>query len=144
MEGLQQLYAVSFAGFQALELGAKLVQEQRADDLEDVLFSGVVRARLPAFLLVHDRLKQRTEDRRRNPRPVELSGIQQALAHFGIEGRGADRGREQPAVHIGKPRQVFVQGGLTLIFGGIENVEKLRQQGADVRPILFGAVLKEI
>ncbi len=44
-----------------LELSAEVVEEQRADQFQDVLFRRVVRADLPAFLAVHDRLEERTE-----------------------------------------------------------------------------------
>ena len=45
----------------ALELGAEFVEEQGADEFEDVLFRRVVCADLPAFLAVHDGLEERAE-----------------------------------------------------------------------------------
>ena len=49
-------------GLDGLELGAEVVEEQGADEFEDVLLRGVVRADLAAFLAVHDRLEERAED----------------------------------------------------------------------------------
>ena len=69
------------AGFGLVELGAQVVEEQRPDQLEDVLFAGVVRAEVAARLGVHDRLEQRAEDGRADLAPVQSGGVEQALAH---------------------------------------------------------------
>ena len=60
-------------GFDALEFGAEIVEEKRADEFEDVLLRRVVRANLAAFLGVHDRLKERTEDGGRDGFPVKAA-----------------------------------------------------------------------
>ena len=70
---------------EVVELGTQSIEKQRFNDLEDVLFGGVMRSLCPALVLVHDGLKERTEDRRRNTRPIKGTGIDQTLAHFGIK-----------------------------------------------------------
>src|SRR5271157_2066946 len=51
-----------FAAFGALEFPAQVVEEKRSNDLEDVALAGVVPANLSPFLLLHDGLKERTEN----------------------------------------------------------------------------------
>ena len=68
--------------FDPVEFGPQLVQEQRPDQLEDVLFRGVVRPEMAPLLLIHDRLEQRPEDRRRNPAPVQGAAVKQQLSRM--------------------------------------------------------------
>ena len=73
------------AGLQSTELGMKVVHEQRLNHLEDVLLGRIVRPFGAAFRRVHYRLKQGTENRGRDDRPVEAASIEQCPAHCRIE-----------------------------------------------------------
>src|ERR1019366_7418907 len=72
-------------GLDALELGAEVVEEQGADDFEDVLLRRVVPADAPAFLAVHNRLEERAEDGGGDGFPTEGAAGQQAVAHVSVE-----------------------------------------------------------
>lgn len=61
--------------FDALEFRPQIVQKQRANQLEDVLFRGVVRTEIAAHFLIHDGLKQRLEYGRRNPAPIQRAAL---------------------------------------------------------------------
>lgn len=58
---LEQLVAVAL---DLVELGAQLVQKQGLDELENVLFAGVVGTQIAPGLLVHDALEQAAENGR--------------------------------------------------------------------------------
>lgn len=80
-----------------LAFGAEVVEEEGADDLEDVGLGGVVRADLAAGAGFHDALEERAEDGGRDARPVEAGGFEQGFAHGGIEvGDGQRLGEEAP------------------------------------------------
>ena len=53
----------------------QLVEEERLDHFQDVLFGGVVRAPGAAFPLVHHGLEEGAEDGGRDPGPVEAAGF---------------------------------------------------------------------
>jgi hypothetical protein len=55
--------------------------------VQDVLFGRVVGAERKALILVHDRLKERPEDGRRDRLPAEGAGVDKQLPHPGVEGR---------------------------------------------------------
>src|SRR3546814_10815996 len=81
-----------------LQFHLQVVEEQRADQLEDVLFAGVVRAQVAAGFGVHHRLEHRAEDGRADAAPVQGAGFQQQVAHLRVE-RGQRQGfLEQLAV----------------------------------------------
>ena len=65
--------------FDAFEFGAQVVEEQGADDFEDVALAGVVRADLAPLLGLHHGLKERAEDGGRDARPVETAAGQQRV-----------------------------------------------------------------
>ncbi len=91
-----------------LELGAKFVEEQRADDFEDVALAGVVRPNLPALFVVHDGLKERAENGGRDARPIFARAGKQSVAHFAVEIGKAEMFAEQVAIDVGKLRERFV------------------------------------
>ena len=82
------------ASLQPPELGPQVIEEQRLDHLQDVLLRRVVRPLGATVGRLHDRLEQRTEDGRRDCRPVELARVEQGLTHRGVEIRDAKRFRE--------------------------------------------------
>ena len=59
-----------------LELRSQIVEEQRLDHLQDVLFGGVVRTLRAPIGWFHDRLEECTEDGWRNRRPVEPARVE--------------------------------------------------------------------
>ena len=65
--------------------GAEFVEEQRADDFEDVALASVMRANLAALFVVHDGLKERAEDGGRDARPVLARAAEQGVAHVAVE-----------------------------------------------------------
>jgi len=52
---LKQLVAIPL---DLLELSPRLIQEQRLDELQDILLGGVMRAELASLFLVHHPLEQ--------------------------------------------------------------------------------------
>ena len=70
-----------------IKLFLKVVEKKRLDHLQDVLLGGVMRSSLAAFIRVHNRLKERTKDGRRDGIPGKLAHIQQEEPHPRIEGR---------------------------------------------------------
>ncbi|MFZ1222201.1 MAG: hypothetical protein WAR01_03055, partial [Dokdonella sp.] len=92
------------------QFGFQFVEEQRADQLQDVLFAGVVRAQVAPGLGIHDRLEHRAEDGRADAAPVERAGLQQQLAHVGVESGQRQRFREQLAVDVGEFGELRVEG----------------------------------
>lgn len=101
----------------------QVVEEEGADDLEDVAFAGVVRTDLPPLARFHDRLEQGAEDHGRNPRPVEACCGKQRVAHVAVE--------------VGEGLFAVL---LALLGRRVQNVEKLRQVYPKVGAILDGAV----
>ena len=79
------------ASLQPPEFGPQVVEEQRLDHLQDVLFRCVVRPLGATVGRLHDRLEQRTEDGRGDRRPVELARVEQGLTHRGVEIRDTKR-----------------------------------------------------
>ncbi len=126
------------------ELRPKIIEEERFDDLEDVLFRGVVGALPSPLVFVHDRLEEGAEDGRRDVRPVEAAGIEQALAHGGVEGGDAERAVEQVPVHVGEAAQVLVEIAGTFVFRRIEDLEELGEPSAEVRTVFPRAILQQI
>ena len=120
------------------------VHEQRPDDLHDVLFGGVMRPRLAAFGFIHNRLEQGAKNSGGDARPVEAAGLNQPFTHFRVERRGTNQIGKQGPVHIGKAGKIFVQVVLALIFGGVEYLEKLRNQWPGIRPVFAGSGFQKI
>ncbi len=113
LEGEQSVLVVS----DGLELGAEFVEEQGADELEDVLFAGVVGAQLAppvAGVQFDDLLEHGAEDGGRDGRPVDAATGDELLPHVAVEIGDAQVLLEQPAVDVGKAGQIFVQRFLAL------------------------------
>ena len=130
--------------FDLVELGAQFVEKQRADQLEDVLFAGVVGAQVAARPGVHDRLEQCAENRRTDLAPVERAGIEQGFAHGAVEIGDRQNFLEQLAVDIGKGGELFIEGRRALALGRIEHLEKLCEQRAEIAAVLGGAVFDPV
>ena len=122
----------ALVAFGALELGPQVVEEQGADDLEDVALAGVVAADLPALLRLHDALEERAENGGRDARPVEARAGQQAVAHVAVEVGEAEVLGEELAVDVGEGGQSFVEVLLALLGRRVEHVEEPRQVQAEV------------
>ena len=140
MEGEQLL----LTGLYRLELLPQLVQEQRLDQFQDVLFAGVMRAQVAARLLVHDRLEQRAEDGRRDSAPVQRAAIQQRLPHGGIEPGRRQRFGEQPAVHVRECGQLFIQVLEPFARLLVQHMEQRRQMMRQVGAVFVGLLLDVI
>jgi hypothetical protein len=125
------------------ELGPQGIEEERADELQDVLFPRVMRPEVAAQRRVHDRLEEGAEDRRADPAPVEAAAVQKRLAHGGVEGGGGKRLFEKSAVHVGEGREVFVEGCEPPVVRGIQNMEEGRKAIPEVRAVLCSLSLDE-
>ena len=126
-----------------LKLGAEFVEEQGADEFEDVLFRRVVRADLPAFLAVHDGLEERAEHGGGDGFPAEAAAGEQAVAHVGVElGKFQTLGKEV-AVDVGELAEFLVEVALALRGVGVEDAKELFQPDAEIGAVLGGAVAEE-
>ena len=92
-----------------LKFRAQLIEEERLDHLEDVLLGRVMSADRAAVVRVHHRLKQRPEDRRRDPRPVEPRRLDQQPAQRRVEVGRSDPLLEEIAVDERERRQIRIQ-----------------------------------
>ena len=145
LEGEQFRKAAAVAaGLEPGELRPKIVEKERFDDLENVLLGGVVRTLPSPLVLVHDGLEQGAEDGRRDVRPVEPAGVEQALAHGGVEGGDAERPVEEVPVHVGEAVEVLVEIAGAFVFRRIEDLEELGEPSAEVRTVFPRAVLQQI
>ena len=145
LETLQRGAAVRvLARPQPLELGAQVVQEQRLDDLQDVLLGGVVGALGAAGRGLHDGLEQRAEDGGRDGGPVEAARVEQRLAHGRVEVGNAQRAAEQGAVDVREARQIFVQRLLAAVLRRVEHLEQPRQPRPQVRAVLARAGFQQV
>ena len=111
------------ARLETAKLRPQFVEKQRLNDLEYVLFGGVVCALLPALVLVHYRLKKRAKNRRGDVGPIEVASVDEPLAHSGIKRRNEQRVAEQVAVDVGEAGEVFVEGFGAAVFGRVEHLE---------------------
>ena len=93
---------------------------------------------------VHDRLKQRSENRRRNCGPVKPAGVEQCLPHGGVKVGDTQRAVEEITVDIRKTGQVLVECGLTCVYWRVKHLEEPREPQAQVRAILMGPLLKQL
>lgn len=87
-------------------------------------------------------MKQRAKNGGPNRAPVERAAIEQRLAHGGIESGDGQGFLEQLAVYIRKGGKLFVDMFGTLVFQGIEHLEKLRQLRPKVAAIGRGALVE--
>ena len=127
-------------GADCAELGAEGVEEERADELEDVLLARVVGAEVVARGLVHHALEHRAEYRGRDLRPVERGAVEDGLAHFGGERGDRERLGEQPAVHVRKRGDRLVAGGEAALRRRVQHLEELRELGGEVAAVRRGAL----
>ena len=134
--------AVGFQRTQAGKFGAQVIKEQGADQFEDVLLGGVMRALFATLVRVHHRLKKAAEDRGGNRCPVKAAGVEEGGAHVGVERRSGEIRLKQPAVDVGEGGKIGVQRALTLILGRVQHVEQLRQFRAKIGAIGGGAAIK--
>jgi len=119
-------------GFEGLKLGAEIVEEQGADEFEDVFLGGVVRADLAAFLAVHDGLEQRAEDGGGDGVPPEAGTGEQAIAHVGVELGKVEALGKQVAVDVGELVQLLVEVLLPLAGIGVEDAEELFEADTEI------------
>lgn len=142
LEGDEALAFADLEFFRAVELGAEVVEEQGADDFEDVALGGVVRADPPAFLRIHHRLKERAEDGGRDGVPFKSATGEELRAHgAGERGQREAFGKEQ-AVDVGELEQVGSEMFLAAVFGGVEHLEQFVELGAEVGAVGGGVVLE--
>lgn len=127
-----------------LVLGTQIIQEQRRDELEDVLLAGVVRAQVASNLRVHDPLEQRAEYRRADRAPVQMTAPQQQVAHLFIEACGTQVLLEQLAVHIGECGELLIEVTQALLRRRVQYLEEFIQPRGQVRAILAGAGADEV
>ena len=144
VQGLKRLRLAATERFRAGELRVKVVQKERLDELQDVLFGGVVRARGAAFLLVHDGLEERTENGRRDRLPFELAGLYQGEAHGSVESGGAQALGEEIAIDVGELVQVFIERLVTLVFRRVQHLEEFVEAGAKIAAVGLRPALDEI
>ena len=141
LEGEEAFASANLEGLGAGELGAEVVEEEGADDLEDVALGGVVRADLPAFLRLHHRLKEGAEDSGGDARPVEGATREELRAHGRGESGEGEALAVEVAIDVGELEQVGVEVLLAAVFGRVEHVEELAELGAEVGAVGGGVVL---
>ena len=125
------------------QLLAQLIEKQALNHLQDIGLRGVVRPQVAPLHGVGHALKQRAEDGRRNPRPVEVRAPNELLAQGRVEARKREELREQAAVHVG---QLGEGGGQVALAGGgglVEHRKPFGQAGAHVGAIGPGLGFEE-
>ena len=141
---LEQLVLVASDGGQ---LGAQLVEKQRADQAQDVGLAGVVRAQFSApgcGVELHHLLEHRAEDRRRDLAPLDTRQRDQLASHLGVEGRRVHALLEQAAVDVLECGVVLGQRPLPFVRRPIECGEQGVEHGADVRAVNAGVELDQV
>ena len=103
------------------------IQQQWPQRLEDIGFSGVMSAPMTTGGGVKNGLKQRTENGRRNPAPIQRTGIQQQFPQGPIKSGQRQRFCKQPAIDMRKGRQLLIEGPKPLLRRRIQHLKKLRQ-----------------
>jgi len=126
------------------EFSAQLVEKKRLDHLQDVFFARIMCAFRPPLLAIHNRLKQRAEDRGRNLLPIETTGVQQLVAHPTVEIGKRQALMEQRAVDIGKACEIGVELLAASVLRRVENLEELRQERAEVGSVLARAIAQKL
>ena len=126
-----------------VEFRAEGVEEERADELEDVRFVRVVGAEVVARLFVHHALEHRAEDGGGDFRPVERAAVEERPAHFGGERGHRQRLGEQSAVDVGKRRQRLVEDGEPPFRRRVERLEEGGELLCEVTAVSGGALGNE-
>lgn len=129
--------------FDGFEFGAEVIEEEGADDFQDVAFGGVVGADLAAFLGLHGGLEEGAEDGGGDFGPLEAGAIEECFALAGGEVGEAEGFLEEFAVDVGEGGEVFGEVGVALVFGGVEDLEEECELWAEVGAVEFGVVLEE-
>ena len=136
MEFLQPRAASGGAvGLAVFKFGAEVVQEQRADDFEDVAFAGVMRADLAALSVIHDGLKERAENGGRDARPILARAAEQGVAHVAVEIGKAEMFVEQVAVDVREGGERFIEVCLAIFRRGVEDFKEPGELFAQVRAV---------
>lgn len=130
--------------FEAVKFVPQLIQEQRFDELEDIRFAGVMGTEVAAFLRVHHTLEHGAEDGGRNLAPVDITAVEQGLAHLPVEAGIGQYFFEQFAVDVREGSQVFVEVFEALFWRRIEHLEELLDFGGQVAAVFAGALFDEI
>ncbi len=118
-----------------VELGAEVVEKQRADDAQDTRLGRVVGALLALGDAVDDAFEKCAEDRGRHLVPAEGGGFEQGATHIMVERRRRGLLGEQAAVDIGKGGEVTVERGLPLRIIGVEDGEQPGQPSAEIAAV---------
>ena len=95
-----QQFARVVAG--SIQLGPKVIQEERVEHLEDVRNAGVVHPKRAALLVLRHGLNHRPEDVRVDLLPVEAADMYEVGAGDPAEARHVHGAGKQPAIHIRK------------------------------------------
>ncbi len=140
LQGFEAFVAGDAEGADVVELGAEVVEEEGADEFEDVGLVGVVGADLASFAGFHDALEEGAEDGGGDAFPVEGAGVEEGAAHVGVEVGEVDAFREEVSVDVGEVAEVVVEVGLALGLGGVEDGEEAVELGAEVGAVGGGAV----
>ncbi len=128
-----------FVVLDLLELFPQRIQEERFDQLENVFFAGVVRAKVSPCLLVHDGLEKRTENGGRDAAPIQRTAVQQLLAHGGVKARRRQKLFKEFAVDIGKRGQLLVQIFQAFFARCVENLKQRAEMIGKVGAVFPGA-----
>ena len=140
----QILFPARAAAHDLGQFRLQIVQKQRADDFQDIGFGGVMGALGPAFLGIHDRLEQRTENGGRNLGPIVPRRIQQQGQHLAIELGQPQPVTKQPAVDIGEGVQFCRSACQPLLFRCVQHVEQFAQNGARIAAIGLHVVFNQL
>ncbi len=142
-----QLKELVRAPLRGLELGPEVVEEQRLDKFQDILFTRVMRAEIAppgGTFLVHDALEERTKNSRRYAAPIKRATVEQQGPHCAVASGYGQRLFKKPAVHIGESHEYFVEALLPFTLGCVQDLKQHRQLRYEVGAVFLGAVLDEI
>ena len=122
----------------------QVVEEERAQGLQDVRLARVVFAELAAGLGRLDGLEERTEDCGADARPVEGARSHEFLSHFEREAGDAEGLREDSTVDVGETRDQLVEGRLTPLHWCVQGLIEECELRAEVAAVLAGPGVQEL
>src|SRR5690606_37024232 len=111
----------------AVEAGLQLVEQERADELEDVAFAGVVRADLPAGAVLHDPLEEGAEDDGADGLPLEAAALEQGQPHRPIKAGEAKALAIQTAVDVGEGVEFIADVARAVLSRRVEDFKEVFQ-----------------
>ena len=89
---------------------------------------------------IHNGLKQRAKNRRRDFLPTKRADIKQFIPHIAVKRRQRQTLFKQIAIDIFKLIEIGIERFLALITRCVEHLKQLAQTWPDIRAIFLGAI----